>query len=324
MSVASLLKSISLSIRKFLGYQKLKEEIPGLQNIEAYPWNTMTLENMAKALEQYRETGEKINYLLGYKNGISLDSGEYSTLLELDLGNREPNFGMVQNGIEKLKLTCTSLPAGFAAFSSLAEVELIGLTEIPTWGFYINLLLKKITMEGVTEIGQMAFQECGFEELTLPNSCLHIRNGAFKGCRSMTTFSAPEVTSLSDSAFSGCTKLANFSAPKVTVMSSNVFTNCTALKKLRFDSRVETIFSQTFKGCSSLTTLILAANEYANETYYTALRNIDAFEGTPIANGTGYIYVPDDLVGSYKIASNWSQFAEQIKPLSEYVEEVTE
>lgn len=318
MSVASLLQSISLSIRKFLGYQKLKEEIPGLQNIDTYPWSTMTLENMAKALEQYRETGEKINYLLGYKNSITLDSGEYSTLLELDLGNREPKFGMVQNGAQELKLTCTSLPAGFAAFSSLREVELIGLTEIPSWSFYINTALKEITMEGITEIGQFAFQECGFEELTLPNSCLYIKYGAFKGCRSMTTFSAPEVLSLSDEAFSGCTKLVNFSAPKVTTVSTKVFTNCTALKKLRFDSCIDIIFSQTFKGCSSLTTLILAGNESVT------LRNIDAFEGTPIANGTGYIYVPDDLVGSYKIASNWSQFAEQIKPLSEYVEEVTE
>lgn len=34
----------------------------------------------------------------------------------------------------------------------------------------------------------------------------------------------------------------------------------------------------------------------------------------------GYIYVPDALVDSYKAATNWSTYASQIRPLSEYVE----
>ena len=45
-----------------------------------------------------------------------------------------------------------------------------------------------------------------------------------------------------------------------------------------------------------------------------------ALYNTPIAKGTGYIYVPDALVNDYKKATNWSVFANQIKPLSEYVE----
>ena len=34
----------------------------------------------------------------------------------------------------------------------------------------------------------------------------------------------------------------------------------------------------------------------------------------------GRIYVPDDKVASLKTATNWSVFADIIKPLSEYVE----
>lgn len=34
----------------------------------------------------------------------------------------------------------------------------------------------------------------------------------------------------------------------------------------------------------------------------------------------GFIYVPDDLVDTYKSATNWTTFASKIKPLSEYVE----
>lgn len=41
---------------------------------------------------------------------------------------------------------------------------------------------------------------------------------------------------------------------------------------------------------------------------------------SPLVLGTGYVYVPDSLVDSYKEATNWSVIADQIKPLSEYVE----
>ena len=56
-----------------------------------------------------------------------------------------------------------------------------------------------------------------------------------------------------------------------------------------------------------------------NETQ--SLNELYAFYNTPIANGTGYIYVADTLVDSYKTAENWSVYASQIKPLSEYVSE---
>ena len=47
------------------------------------------------------------------------------------------------------------------------------------------------------------------------------------------------------------------------------------------------------------------------------LANTNAFTNTPIESGTGYIYVLDELVDSYKSATNWSTYAEQIKPISE-------
>jgi hypothetical protein len=40
-------------------------------------------------------------------------------------------------------------------------------------------------------------------------------------------------------------------------------------------------------------------------------------DGTPILEGSGYIYVPDDLLEWYKTLSGWSDIAAQIKPISE-------
>ena len=41
-------------------------------------------------------------------------------------------------------------------------------------------------------------------------------------------------------------------------------------------------------------------------------------KNTPIASGTGYIYVPAALVDSYKAATNWSNFAAQFRALEDY------
>ena len=79
----------------------------------------------------------------------------------------------------------------------------------------------------------------------------------------------------------------------------------------------ETITSigiSTFYHCTSLNCLVVKATTPPT-LYYTV------FVDTPIASGTGYIYVPDESVDAYKQATNWSQYASQIKPLSEYVEE---
>ena len=77
---------------------------------------------------------------------------------------------------------------------------------------------------------------------------------------------------------------------------------------------VNTIWEQVFSGCTALKTVVLRLNRVC------ALKQADAFDNTPIANGTGFVYVPDNLVEQYKTADNWSTYASQIKPISELEE----
>ena len=71
-----------------------------------------------------------------------------------------------------------------------------------------------------------------------------------------------------------------------------------------------------FYGCQSLNTLILRRSDdicYMNSP-------TQVFNGTPIASGTGYIYVPAALVDKYKAATNWSVYADQIRAIEDYPE----
>lgn len=69
-----------------------------------------------------------------------------------------------------------------------------------------------------------------------------------------------------------------------------------------------------FQGCNNLKKVIIYS------TTIPLMENTSTFLSTPIANGDGYIYVVDSLVDSYKSATNWSTYANKIKPISELEE----
>lgn len=97
----------------------------------------------------------------------------------------------------------------------------------------------------------------------------------------------------------------------VTTIGNNAFQYCSALTTVDFPAATS-IGDYAFYNCSNLTTLILRSGTMAT------LSSTNAFTGTPIASGTGYIYVPASMVDSYKAASNWSTFAAQFRALEDY------
>ena len=100
---------------------------------------------------------------------------------------------------------------------------------------------------------------------------------------------------------------------RVTVIGDYAFANNNALTMVSFPA-VTSISASAFASCSKLTTVILGVGSVAT------LNNASAFTSTPIASGTGYIYVPAALVDNYKIASNWSTYASQIRAIEDYPE----
>lgn len=134
-------------------------------------------------------------------------------------------------------------------------------------------------------------------------------------CADLTRVYLPNCNAVGAYAFYGCTALNDVHIRHRigTSYAANAFNGCSALERLDALLRVSSTggFSSTFRGCSALKTLII------RNDYVATLGNTLTFQGTPIESGTGFIYVPDELVDSYKIASNWAMFADQIKPISE-------
>ena len=74
------------------------------------------------------------------------------------------------------------------------------------------------------------------------------------------------------------------------------------------------IATSGFNECSALKTLIIRTGSVCK------LANINAFNSTPIAKGTGFIYVPSSLKAEYETATNWTTYAAQLRAIEDYPE----
>lgn len=174
----------------------------------------------------------------------------------------------------------------------------------------IGNMIRSIETGGVDErfkqIVEGTITEVSDETIT------NIRDYSFYYCSELTSVDIPNATSIGGRAFYGCSKLTSVNIPNVTSIENYAFCSCTELTSVDFPNTIS-IEVHVFKNCSSLTTLILRS------TILCTLGNTNAFSGAPIATSEtdGFIYVPDELVEDYKVATNWVTYASKIKPISE-------
>lgn len=207
---------------------------------------------------------------------------------------------------------------GDSAFSNLSNLETVIADEILTIeqrAFRSCYKLSDINLSKTTRISGDAFANCNLLKTVNVPECTSL-NG-FNHCTGLETIYAPKAQSIGNSAFVGCTGLTEVSLPSARQVMSNAFDSCTNLERVELGQSYDgypypSIGSACFQYCSSLETVVLPY-----DVRVVSLDNANVFNNTPIASGTGFIYVPDALVDSYKAATNWSTYAAQIKGLSE-------
>lgn len=255
-------------------------------------------------------------------------------------------------------LTTISAPelvnGGISAFQNCINLRSVNLPNLKTLSsnmFHNCVTLTTVIMPEVTSGSAYAFFNCyslgaaAFPKLatlqtamftnctmlssvTFSSTLSEIPQSCFANCMMLSDINLQNITTLGSYAFSGCTALMSVSIPSVDTISNYAFQN-TIIDHLRFTSIVMRsyianitaevdvassayIYAYAFDKAYNLSALILR-----NESLCT-LQNTNALSGTPIANGRGYIYVPDALLGAYKEATNWATYASQIVSLEEY------
>ena len=175
------------------------------------------------------------------------------------------------------------------------RIEIIGYG-----GLANQTAITSVSLPNVTNVGERCFNECAnLTNANLPLARI-IGSSAFYYCTSLENIILPSVTSLYAQAFRFCTALQSIDLSLCTSLNASAFSECYVLKK---------IIIRTSSVCKMSATSVL------NKCYHFTGTTDATYNPNGLADG--YIYVPDNLVASYKSASNWSTFASQIKGLSE-------
>lgn len=216
-------------------------------------------------------------------NLIDLNNWDMSKATTLQSAFYHTSFGNTKLLIDKWNISSVINIYGLFNGSDIKEID------VSNWN-----------VENVTDMGYM-FYTCQFENLDISKWKPYKLSNVYY-------------------MFSNCQKLKEIDLSNWVVNSlksiASMFWSCYALEKADISGLSNGLINNTygtFQYCSKLATLIINSSNFLN------MSNINMLEGTPIANGTGYVYVPDDMVDTYKSATNWSTYASQIKGMSELV-----
>ena len=129
----------------------------------------------------------------------------------------------------------------------------------------------------------------------------------------------PNVVSVGGFAFEGCDAITEIHFEKhITFKSeSQAYFPLRGAKnavKIEFNDGFTSSLSFIFYNMANLKAVIIRGNNVSQ------LNNAGHFNGSSIANGTGYVYVPAVLVDQYKAATNWVTIADQIRAIEDYPE----
>lgn len=222
-------------------------------------------------------------------------------------------------GIGGMEVDVSKAPATSGTDTRLKElvegtlIELVDdtITTVREGAFY-HSTLQEIDLPNCETVGKYGFTGAKMTSLNLPN-CISVGNDGVSSCSSLTSLNLPNCTSVGDSGFSGCSSLTSLVLPNCESVGESGFAGCSKLKTLELP-KVKTIKVRCFYNCKALDTLIIRTED---QVATVGASSGYTFSYTPISSGTGYIYVPDNLVEDYKVATNWKNYADQIKGLSE-------
>lgn len=149
--------------------------------------------------------------------------------------------------------------AGVLAITGSGKIDVsddgaVRVEEIP-WYAYRKDIQKVTVAEGITAIGDSAFDSCvNLSEISIPATVTEIENNVFDFCESLETIAIPgSVTQIGQSVFLGCCGLKNVTLPEgIKTISPYMFYFCTALEEITIPDSIETIDETAFYGCVSL------------------------------------------------------------------------
>lgn len=166
---------------------------------------------------------------------------------------------------------------------------LFGESAVPT-------TIRSITLTDCETLEAEALINCSsLTSLTLPNSLLHIKDGALFGCSGIKEIElSDELVSIGKAAFASCASLETITLPdKVSSVGETAFFGCISLTKVSLGASVNSLGEGVFYSCPSIEELTVFAD---NAKYYSESNCIVEQDGKKLVVGCKNSVIPSDIL----------------------------
>lgn len=286
-------------------------------------------------MNRWFEENKNIDSFLEFKHFVNVtglnatfrnSSIRYISSLGRIEGLNEAFVGSKLEGVVNLS-SLRSISGMVFSGTQITSVESLGaITSIPYTNNYNNIgafshnaILNKVVLpEELTGIGRCAFYSCTSLQYINLSNVRQIGKYAFMGCASLDiVLDLPNLKTLDQGAFraSGIRRVYNLGSIDKLQGTNDYnsfadFEKCENLELVILPDTLISISTYALRNCISLQNIVCKASPPPS-------LGSKALTNTPIASGTGSIYVPDASVEAYKTTTNWSAYASRIFPVSQ-------
>ena len=204
------------------------------------------------------------SYAAGQTQGdfeYTVDGGSV-TLTAYNGNDAEP---AIPSSIDGLKVTAIG-PECFRGNAKITTIKVPeGVTEIGDYAFEVCSGATSLTLPSTLEtIGKGAFSgDAQIEEIVIPDKVRKIDDGAFLYCSKVSSLKAGKgLTELGQFVFAGCGMMgtADLSESKIEALPDRTFCNCESLRNVELPDSIETVGKRAFSRCSVLSKLEFGPN----------------------------------------------------------------
>ena len=239
-------------------------------------------------------------------NGVSIDWGDGSAAETLaGTGNVNTSHTYAEPGDYVISLM--PLEGCILSFGNGSSSNCVMGSTGNNGKVYCNMLQEVYIGDGVTSIGDYAFNYCySLASITVPDGVTSIGGSAFNYCSSLASITIPDgVTSIGRSVFSYCYSLASITIPNgVTSIRRSVFSYCSSLASIAIPHGVTSIGGSAFYNCYGM-----SYYDFSACTAIPDLSNANAFDNLP---SDCQMLIPSALYNNWKSATNWATYASKM------------
>lgn len=171
---------------------------------------------------------------------------------------------------------------------------------------------KDLVFPKVTSVGQSAFYYCGAKSMSFPALVNSI--GGFNIYQNpyLEQIDLPNMETMGSSYFLyQCTKIQSITLPKLKTFICYAIYGCTALKTIDLPMVTQVTIAKGTWAFNSMSNVRLLLR-------YDGVATLTGVTGSILPDAITEVYVPANQVENYKIATNWSVYADRIKSLDDF------